>query len=126
MMSRMKIVAGMTLVLGIVSIALLAAPTQAYYNGVGNGDLLQTQDMDRLRTQGYECDCDMIHIQDRVRDRLQAQDCNCSPIRNSAEEQNLIRQRTSEYATNRICNCLMSFEQYRYQHRNQSRESPKG
>lgn len=124
-MSRMKIIAGMPLVLGVISIALLAAPIQAYYNGIGDGDLLQTQDMDRLRTQGCECDCDMIHVQDHIRDRLQAQDCNCSRIPNSAEEQNLIRQRTNEYTTNRICNNVMSLEQYRYQHRNQSRERTK-
>ncbi|MGQ9460994.1 MAG: hypothetical protein ACUVRA_07180 [Candidatus Bathyarchaeaceae archaeon] len=48
---KMKMIAAIALVLGIVSMAFLATPIQAYVNGTTNGDLLQTQDRD------CTCDC---------------------------------------------------------------------
>jgi hypothetical protein len=86
-------IVGIALALGILSIAFLANPIQAYVNENANGDLLQKQDRDRLRT--HNCNC------------TQTQCCG--------------RQRTNEFATNRICNCTMSMEQYRYQYREMAR-----
>ena len=94
---KMKMIAAIALVLGVVSIAFLASPIQAYVNGTGNGDLLQTQDRDRLRTQDRDCTCD----------------CTRTQYHN--------RQRINECATNRICNCTMSLEQYRNQNRERTR-----
>ena len=95
--SKMKMIAAIALVLGVVSIAFLAAPIQAYVNGTGNGDFLQTQDRDRVRTRNCDCNCDCTQTQYRS------------------------RQRTNECATNRICNCTMSLEHYRYQNRERTR-----
>jgi len=95
MNSKMKMIAGIALVLSVLSIAFLAAPIQAYVNGTSNGDLLQTQDRDRLRTMDRDCTCDCTQYRDR--------------------------QRANECATNRICNCTMSLEQYRNQNRERTR-----
>ncbi len=95
--SKLKMIVGIALVLGVVSIAFLAAPIQAYVNGTSNGDLLQTQDRDRLRTQERDCICDGA----------------CAEYRH--------RQGANECATNRICNCTMSLEQYRNQNRERTR-----
>ena len=97
MRSKTKMIVGIALVLGVLSIAFLAAPIQAYVNGTGNGDLLQTQDRDRLRTMDRACTCD--------RTRTQYRD----------------RQRANECTTNRICNCTMNLEQYRNQNRERTR-----
>ena len=91
--SKMKMIAGIALALGVLSMVFLATPIQAYVNGTGDGDLLRTQDQDRLKTQ----DCDYT--------------CNC------AQTQYRSRQRTNEHTTNRICNCTMNLEQHRYQNR---------
>ena len=91
--SKMKVVAGIALVLGILSIAFLAAPIQASVSRNVNGDMLQKQDRDRMRTQDCDCTCD----------------CTQTKYRS--------RQRINQCATNRICNCAMNLEQYRYQHR---------
>ena len=95
MVSKMKMIVGVALVLGIVSIASLAAPIQAYVNGTGNGDLLQEQDRDRLRTQDRDCTC--------------------------GSTQYRYRQRANECAANRICNCTRNLEQYRNQNRERTR-----
>lgn len=95
-----KMIVGIGLIVGIVAIAFLSAPIQAYVNGTRDSDLLHTQDRDRLRT----------------RDR----DCNCTC--DGTQEQNRTRQRNGECATNRICNCTMSLEQYRHQYKNQNEE----
>ena len=105
MNNKMKMIAGMTLVLAVVSAAFLATPIQAYVNGTGNGDLLQTQDRDRLQTQDQ--------------DRLRTMDCNCTCDYTCTQYCN--RQRTNECATNRICNCTMSLEQHRNQNRQRTR-----
>lgn len=89
MKEKIKMIVGIALVLGIVSIALLATPIQAYVNGTGDSDMPQTQERDKLRTR--DCDGDML--QRRTKDRLRTQ--------------------------NRCCNCTANLEQYRYQYRNQ-------
>ncbi len=91
--SKMKMAMGMALVLGILSIAFFAAPIQASFSRSVNGDMLQKQDQDRLRTQDCDCVCDCTETKYRS------------------------RQRTDQCATNRMCNCTMNLEQYRYQHR---------
>ncbi|MBE0512183.1 hypothetical protein IBX38_03940 [Candidatus Bathyarchaeota archaeon] len=95
--SKTKMIMAVALVLGIISVAFLAAPIQAYVNGTDNGDLLQTQDRDRLRTQDRDCNS------------------NCT------QTQHRDRQRANECATNGICNCTMNSEQYRYQYRERTR-----
>jgi hypothetical protein len=90
-----KMIVGIGLIAGIVAIAFLSAPIQAYVNRTDNGDLLQVQDRDRLRTRDSDCNCTC--------DRTQ--------------EQNRTRQRNGECITNRICNCTMNSEQYRYKNR---------
>lgn len=117
MRNKLKIIMGMVLALGIVSIALLVTPIQAYFNGTGNGDLLRTHERDRLRAE----DCDMLNTRTQVRDRLRTQDCYCNCTCDDIQEQNQIRQRTNGRVMNRIRSCEPSFEQYRYQYRNQER-----
>lgn len=97
MRSKMKMIVGIALVLGVISIAFLATPIQAYVNGTSNGDLLQTQDRDKLRTMDRDCTCDRT----------------CTQYRD--------RKRVNKYATNKISNCTMSLEQYRNQNRERTR-----
>ena len=113
MRSKTKMIVGIGLVLGVLSIAFFTAPIQATINGIGNGDLLQTQDRDRLRTQDCDCQGDDLETPERERLRTQDRDCTCD----CTQTQYRSRQRTNECATNRICNCTMSMEQYRYQYR---------
>jgi len=94
---KMKMIVGIALVLGVLSIAFFAAPIQAYVNEISNGDLLQTQDQDRVRTQDCDCTCDCTQTQYRS------------------------RQRTNQCATNTICNCTMNLEQNRYQYRERTK-----
>ncbi len=115
MNGKMKMIVGTALVLGVLSIAFFAAPILAYVNGTGNGDLLQRQAQDRLRTQ----DCDLLQMQDRDKDRSRTQDCDCT--RNCTQTQYRSRQRTNECATNRICDCTMNSEQNRNQNRERTR-----
>lgn len=117
MNGKMKMIGGIALVLGVLSVAFLAAPIQAYVNGDANGDLLQTQDRDRLRTQDCDCNGDMLQTQERERLRTQDGDCNY----NCTQTQYHNRQRTNEFAANRICNCTMSMDQYRYQYRERTK-----
>jgi len=100
MTSKTKMLVAIALVLGIVSIASFAAPIQAYVNETANGDLLQTQDRDRLRTN----DRDLLQEQDRNRLMTQDRDCTCNCTCTQYRE----RQRANECATNRICNCTTS------------------
>ena len=115
MNGKTKMIVGIALALGILSIAFFATPIQAYVNGNANGDLLQTQDRDRLRTQ--DCDCNDDNLQTQERERTQNRDCDCD----CTQKQYHSRQRTNECATNRICNCTISMEQYRHQHRERTR-----
>ena len=111
MNGKTKMIVGIALALGILPIALLATPIQAYINGDVNGDSLQTQDRDRLRTRDCDCNGDMLQAQ--ARERLRTQNCEC----NCTQTQYRSGQRNDEFATNRICNCTMSMEQHRYQYR---------
>ena len=90
---NVKMIVGITLIMGIVSIALLGIPIQAYFNGTATSDVAQTQDRERLGTQ----DCGGI--------------CEC------AQPQNQYKHRVNECATNGTINCTMSMEQFRNQHR---------
>ena len=111
MNGKTKMILGLASVLGVLSIAFFAAPIQAYFNGIDNVELFQ----DRLRSQDCNGDGDMLQTQEL--ERLRTQDrgytCNCT------QTQYHNRQRTNECATNRVCNCTMSMEQYRHQYREQ-------
>ena len=92
-----KMIAGIALIAGIVAVVFLAAPIQAYVNGNYNPDSLQTQQRDRLRTQ--DCDCPQ----------------------DSGRTQYRERQRLNQCVTERICNCTMNLEQYRYKNTERTR-----
>ena len=79
MKKKLKMIVGIALMLGIVSIALLATPIQAYVNGTGDSDMLQEQDRDRLRT--HECDGDMLQRRSKTRDGLRTQN-RCGQFHN--------------------------------------------
>ena len=113
-----KMIAGTALIVGIITIALLAAPIQAYVNGTCNHDMLQTQERDRLRTRDCDCNGDMLQTQERERLRVQNRDCNGD----CTQTQYHYRQRANESATNNICNCTKNMEQYRYQNRKTTRK----
>jgi len=112
-----KMIVGIALIVGVVSIVLLAAPVQAYVNGTGNGDLLQTQDRHRMRTREQDRDGNMLQTQDRESLRTQNGERTCDCTRT----QHRCRQRTNECSTNGICNCTMSLKQYRNQTRERMR-----
>ena len=103
-----KMMAGIGLVVGIVALALFAAPIQAYMNG--NSDVLQTQTQERLKTQDF--DCDRLQMQEQKRLRTQHRDCIC----NCTQTQNRNRQRTRECVTNGTCIQTMNMKQFRNQH----------
>ena len=105
-----KMTARIGLVVGIVALALFAAPIQAYMNG--NSDVLQTQTQERLQTQDCDCNCDMLQMQEQKRLRTQHRDCIC----NCTQTQNQSRQRTGEYVTNGTCIQTMNMKQFRNQH----------
>ncbi len=119
MNAKMKMITGIALALSVLSIAFMAAPIQAYANGTGNGDLLQTQDQDRKRTGDCDCNGDMLQTQEQ--ERLRAQDCDCNCNCTQTQYQN--RERTAECSIDRVCNCTMSMEQYRYQCREHRRSA---
>ena len=118
MNGKTKMTLGIALIVGIIALAFLAAPIQAYINGTGSGDLLQTQERERIRARDCECDGDMLQTQERERLRTQTRDCDGY----RTQTQSRCRQRVNECAMNRTCNCTMSLEQYRYRYRNQDRE----
>ncbi len=64
-------------VLGVVAVAFLASPIQAYMNG--DAQLLQTRDQerDRLRTQEQDCDGGALQAQTRDQFRMHAHGCDC-------------------------------------------------
>ena len=110
---NVKMIGGIFLILGIVSIALLATPIQAYANGTGISDFLQTQERKRSRTQ--DCDGDMLQTQ--TQERLRTQDCNgdCNGAGTQTQYRN--GERVNEGAPNNVCNCAQNMEQHRYQYR---------
>jgi len=103
-----KMMAGIGLAVGIVVIAFLAAPIQAYVNG--NGDILQTQTQERSKTQNS--DCGMLQMQEEERLGAQHRDCIC----NCTQTQNRNRQMTGECATNGTCIQTMKMKQFRNLH----------
>ena len=111
MNGKMKMLVGIALVLGALSVAFFATPLQAYVIGDVNGDLLQTQDRDKLRTQDCNGNGNMLQTQERESLRAQTRESNCD----CTQTQYRSRQRTNQCATNRICNCTMNLERYRYQ-----------
>jgi len=112
-----KMMAGIGLAVGIVVIAFLAAPIQAYVNGNQNGDVLQTQTQERLKTQDCDCNCDMLRMQEQK--RLGTQHCDYSW--DCIQTQNRNRQRAGEYVTNGTCVQTMNMRQFRNQHREVTR-----
>ena len=103
-----KMMAGIGLAVGIVVIAFLAAPIQAYVNG--NGDMLQTQTQERSKAR--DCDCDMLQMREQERLGAQHRDCIC----NCTQTQNRNRQMTGECATNGTCIQTMKMKQFRNLH----------
>jgi len=104
-----KMMAGIGLVIGIVAIAFLAAPIQAYVSR--SGDMLQTRTQERLTSQ--DCDCGMLKMQEQERLEAQHRYCMC----NCTQTQNRNRQLTGECATNGTCIQTMNMKQFRNQHR---------
>lgn len=92
---KMKIVVGTVLVLSVVSIAMLASPIQAYVMGNSNGDMLHSQDQDRLRT----------HDHDNMHGGMHGEDDH--------------RHGTDEGATDGIC--PMSLEEYQNEYKEETR-----
>lgn len=91
-----KKIVGIALIVGIIAIALAAAPIQAYINRA-NGDSIKTQEQDGLRIQNRDGTCNCVQTQHRYRERVN--DC----------------------ATNGICNCTQNMEQCRNQNRERIR-----
>jgi hypothetical protein len=104
-----KMMAGIGLVVGIVAIAFLSTPIQAYVNG--NDEMLQAQTQERLKSQ--DCHCSMLQIQEQERLGAQHRDCSC----NCTQTQNRNRQLTGECAANETCIQTMKMKQFRNQHR---------
>jgi hypothetical protein len=104
-----KMMTGIGSIVGIVAIALLAAPIQAYVNGNIKGDMRKIQTQERLKTQ--DCTCKMLQMQEQERIRTQNRDCDgvCT------QAQYRYRQRVNECSTNSLCNCTKNIEQYRNQ-----------
>jgi hypothetical protein len=107
MNGRMKKTAAIASVLGVVAIAFLAIPIQAYVTRTGDSDLLQTQDRERLRTQ--DCDCDVVQTQTRERLRTQESDDNRDMLHTEEPERPGTR--------DRVCSCTMNRERYSHQDR---------
>ena len=103
-----KMMAGIGLVVGIVVIAFLAVPIQAYVSG--NSDMLQTQTQERSKTQN--CNCGMLQMQEQERLGAQRRDCIC----NCTQMQNRNRQMGGECATNGTCIQTMKMKQFRNLH----------
>jgi len=112
-----KMMEGIGLAAGIVVIAFLAAPIQAYVIGNQNYDVLQTRTQELLKTQDCDCNCYMLQMQEQNRLGTQHCDCSCDCI----QTQNLNRQRTGQCATNGTCVQTINMRQFRNQHREVTR-----
>jgi len=86
--SKMKMIAAIALVLGVLSAAFLAAPIQAYVSGTGDGDLLQTQDRD------CSCDCTQYRDRQRINEFAANRICNCTMSLEQYRNQNRERTRS--------------------------------
>ncbi len=107
---RMKI-SLIAVVLGVVAVAFLASPIQAYMNG--DAQLLQTRDQerDRLRTQEQDCDGGALQAQTRDQFRMHAHGCDCD----GTQKQNRFGPEDPAGAANSFRNGPR--DQSRYQHR---------
>ena len=105
-MDRKRIV-GFGLLLGIVSIVLLAAPIQALANGDMLGQL--NQNGQGMQTQ----DCDGNALQQRTRQGLRTHDGNCTG--DCVQTRCQSRQSLDQAVTTSVCNCIRHTEQHRYQ-----------
>lgn len=71
--SKTKTIAGIALVIAVLSSVFIATPTLAATNSVENGD--QVRDQERLRTRDMSCDGKRLQTQER--ERLRIQNCSC-------------------------------------------------
>lgn len=70
-MLNFKTMSVIAAIFGLIAVPIVfAAPMQTYVNQNANGDLLRTQDQDRLRERGYDCTCDCSMDQNQARLRL--------------------------------------------------------
>ena len=97
--------------LGVVAVAFLASPIQAYING--EADLLQSRDQerDRLRTQEQDCGGGALQAQTRDQFRMHAHGCDCD----GTQKRNRFGPEDSAGAANGFRNDTR--DQSRYQHR---------
>ena len=102
---KTKTIAGIALVVVVLSSAFIAAPTLAS-NGADNGD--QVRDQERLRTHDMSCDGDRLQTQERQ--RLRIQDCSCDG--DPLGTQNQEKLRTQNQACNGECNGYCQGAQY--------------
>lgn len=108
-----KMIVGIGLLIAITAIAFSAAPIQAHFDGSGHGDLLQTQEIERLRTRECDCNGDLLQTQEQERLRTQNRSCNDECTKTQCD----YRQSINECATNRVCNCTRNTREYRNQNR---------
>jgi hypothetical protein len=99
-MVNRKMIVGIGLLVGIATIAFFTAPIQARFDGLDNGDVLQTQEQERLRTRECECNGDLLQTQEQERVRTHNRYCNgeCTQTqsnctRNTREYRNQNRER---------------------------------
>lgn len=93
-MVNRKMIVGIGLLVGIAAIAFFAAPIQAYFGGADHGDLLQTQEQERLRTR--ECDCSGECTETQFNYRQRVNECTTNGVnytRNMRQCRNQSRER---------------------------------
>ena len=101
---NVKMLVGIFLVCVVAGI-FFVAPIQAYFNRTANGDFVQTQDKEQLRTREHGTDHVMFQMQQKERLRTQNHECTYD----CAQTQS--RQRTEECFRNRTCTRTMKMEQ---------------
>jgi len=94
---KTKTIAGIALVIVVLSSAFIAAPTLAG-NGADDGD--QVQDQERLRARDMSCDGDGLQTQERERLRIQNCSCDGEPLGTQNQARN---GECSEYCQGRQC-----------------------
>lgn len=111
MKSATKVLAGITLALGIVAVAFLAQPIQANFHGNGEGDELQIRRRSSLRTSKCDESGDALRRTNQSREmpRTCACACNCS----GTQQQTQLRQGTAGCPVSRMQNSEMAMNQFR-------------
>lgn len=106
MNNKTKTIAGIALVMAVLSSVFIATPALAATNSVENGD--QVRDQERLRTRDMSCDGDRLQTQER--ERLMIQNCSCGgePL----GMQNQERLRTQNQACDGECSGYCQGGQY--------------